>query len=104
MNTVHNQHLAIITWICKYFLVSGHACIETDFSGCRTVFTKSLTMVKSSICQNKNCRTMSSCSHIWKYFAKKTNISVRVWEYGSMGVRILLTFYTTLIHFQIKTS
>jgi hypothetical protein len=37
-----------------------------------------------------------------KLFAKKTNISVRVWEYGNMSVRILLTFYSTCIHFLMQ--
>jgi len=37
-----------------------------------------------------------------KLFAKKTNISVRVWQYGSMIVRILLTFYSTFIHCPIQ--
>ena len=32
MHIVHDQYLAIITWICKYFLVAGHAGIKTNLT------------------------------------------------------------------------
>src|ERR1700754_1477237 len=51
MHTVHDQDLAIIAGVCKYFLVAGHPGIETDLAGSCTLFAKSLAMVNGTVFQ-----------------------------------------------------
>src|SRR6476619_5847117 len=51
---IHDEHLAIITGIRKYFLVSCHACIETDLSTCCTYGTKGLPVTGCTIFENQN--------------------------------------------------
>src|SRR3989337_4059120 len=53
MNGVHDQYLAIITWICKYFLVSGHSGVKTNFSCSSTNGAKGFTITNGAVLQKE---------------------------------------------------
>jgi hypothetical protein len=46
---VHDQHLACITGVSKYFLVAGHAGIETYLTSSGAFFAKGVAMEHMSI-------------------------------------------------------
>ena len=49
MHIIHNQHLPGIAGVGKNFLVARHTCIETNFTGGSSGFTKGAAGKKMSI-------------------------------------------------------
>src|SRR5438034_1403824 len=52
VHTIHDQYLAIITGVGKYFLVTGHSGIKTNFTGGGTNFTKGFAIKNIAIFKN----------------------------------------------------
>src|SRR5687767_4806818 len=73
MNTIHNQDLSIITWIGEYFLVTGHACIKTNFTGSCAFSTIRGSVANCSVFKQEYCGSLGFVHFLKKGFAKKMN-------------------------------
>ena len=51
MYIIHHNQLTKIGWIGEYFLITGHPCVETNFTGGGTKFTYGFTIKNGAIGQ-----------------------------------------------------